>query len=160
MYNQRNANVSLINHIDKINHLPPLKSWPEGSKVCSACRSAFEGQPEGGKTANRIILCPECKRRKNEEIPSGYIYIKGDFLIKHYKDLELLVKNEARRAERENPADKIMERIRSKSQITIATTTEELAERLGCAIERAFGGETCYDFSPEKRLTRVWWKRD
>src|SRR6185369_10670235 len=109
MYNNRNVNVALIDHTNQSADFRPMKGWPDGSKVCSACRSVFEGKQESKKEVNRIVLCPECLRRKKEEIPSGYVYLKGEFLTKHYKDLDLLVKIVARRAERENPADKILE---------------------------------------------------
>jgi hypothetical protein len=45
-------------------------------------------------------------------------------------------------------------------RITITTTTEHLAERLGQALEKAFGGKVRYDFSHENKLARVYWRRD
>ena len=47
-----------------------------------------------------------------------------------------------------------------KGRLVITTTTEHLAQRLGHALEKAFGGEVRYDFSHENKLARVYWQRD
>ena len=44
--------------------------------------------------------------------------------------------------------------------LTLATTTELLAQRLGRALEQAFGGSVSYDFSRENKLARVTWHHD
>jgi hypothetical protein len=44
--------------------------------------------------------------------------------------------------------------------LTVTTTTEHLAQRLGGMLEKAFGGEVRYDFSHENKLARVSWHRD
>jgi len=46
------------------------------------------------------------------------------------------------------------------SEMTVRTTTEHLAQRLGHALEKAFHGEVRYDFSHENKLAHVWWRRD
>jgi hypothetical protein len=42
----------------------------------------------------------------------------------------------------------------------VSTTTEHLAQRLGHALEKAFGGSVEYDFSHENKLARVSWRRE
>jgi hypothetical protein len=46
------------------------------------------------------------------------------------------------------------------AKLTVTTTTEHLAQRLGHAVEKAFGGNADYDFSHENKLARVSWRRD
>jgi hypothetical protein len=43
---------------------------------------------------------------------------------------------------------------------TVTTTTEHLAQRLGHALEKSFGGNTHYEFSHENKLARVNWMRE
>jgi hypothetical protein len=45
-------------------------------------------------------------------------------------------------------------------KLTVSTTTEHLAQRLGQALEKAFDGSVHYDFSHENKLARVTWRRD
>ena len=48
----------------------------------------------------------------------------------------------------------------SLDRLTVTTTTEHLAQRLGHAVEKAFGGEVEYHFSHENKVTRVSWQRE
>ena len=45
-------------------------------------------------------------------------------------------------------------------RLTVTTTTEHLAQRLGRALEKAFSGDVLYDFSHENKLARVKWRRE
>lgn len=47
-----------------------------------------------------------------------------------------------------------------RGRVTVTTTTEHLAQRLGHALEKAFDGEVRYDFSHENKLAHVYWRRD
>ena len=44
--------------------------------------------------------------------------------------------------------------------VAVSTTTEHLAQRIGHALNKAYGGEVHYDFSHENKLARVSWHRD
>ncbi len=111
------------------------------------------------RPAKRVI-CPACKRMR-DLIPSGYLHLEGDFLSEHRDEIERLIHNEADRASIDNPLARIMkwERV-AKGRITILTTTEHLAQRLGHAINKAFNGKVRYDFSHENKLAHVWWSRN
>jgi hypothetical protein len=72
-----------------------------------------------------------------------------------------LLENEAERAGEDNPLARILGRNwEGTTGLTVSTTTEHLAERLGHALERAFGGEVTFTFSHENKLARVAWRRD
>jgi hypothetical protein len=47
----------------------------------------------------------------------------------------------------------------TENQLVVKTTTEHLAQRLGHALEKAFDGDVCYDFSHENKFARVYWER-
>jgi hypothetical protein len=107
-----------------------------------------------------MTLCPACKQQK-EGIPSGFVYLEGAFLADHRDEISRLLMNEADRAALDNPLAKIMGWEEGDGgRLTITTTTEHLAERLGQALEKAFDGKVRYDFSHENKLARVYWHRD
>jgi hypothetical protein len=120
---------------------------------------ARSGRPERNRPA-QITVCPACKQ-KRESIPAGFVHLDGTFLADHLVEIKRLLKNEADRAALDNPLGRIMQYDEGQSgRITITTTTEHLAERLGQALEKAFGGKVRYDFSHENKLARVYWRRD
>ena len=107
----------------------------------------------------REVVCPACLQMRNGT-PRGFVYLDGSFYVAHQEEIEQLLRNEAARAEADNPLARIMKFTRGKDhKLTISTTTEHLAQRLGHALEKAFAGQTQYDFSHENKLARVKWQR-
>lgn len=107
-----------------------------------------------------MTVCPACEQKRNGE-PRGFVYLDGDFFVSHQEEIEQLLNNEAERAAVDNPLARIMEVKRGDGhKLTVSTTTEHLAQRLGHALEKAFGGNTHYDFSHENKLARVNWLRE
>ena len=104
-------------------------------------------------------LCPACEQKRTGE-PRGFLYLDGDFFVAHREEIEQLLNNEAERAAEDNPLARIMySRAGEGHQLTVSTTTEHLAQRLGHALEKAYGGDVQYDFSHENKLARVSWHR-
>lgn len=107
----------------------------------------------------RLIVCPACLQMRNG-LPRGFVYLDGSFYVTHRQEIEQLLRNEAARAQADNPLARIMEFTRGGDHnLTVSTTTEHLAQRLGHALEKAFAGDTQYDFSHENKLARVKWQR-
>ncbi len=105
-------------------------------------------------------VCPACERKKNG-VPSGYVHLDGAFLTQHREEIDQLLHNEAGRAAEDNPLARIMNWSQDeKGRLTLETTTEHLAQRLGHALEKAFKGQVRYDFSHENKLAHVYWVRD
>lgn len=108
----------------------------------------------------RVTVCPACKQKNSGE-PRGFVFLDGAFFVKHQDEIESLLRNEAERAAEDNALARILEWKRSDGhKLTVTTTTEHLAQRLGHALEKAFGGEVQYDFSHENKLARVSWQRE
>ncbi|HKY26758.1 MAG TPA: BCAM0308 family protein [Pyrinomonadaceae bacterium] len=139
--------------------------------VCSACGATYakrrwskgngNGQNAAVKHFSRphIVICPACKQKKTS-VPRGFVTIQGTFFVSHREEFERLLRNEAARAAEDNPLAQIMDWDLSKADtLTITTTTEHLAQRLGHVLEKAFAGKTNYDFSHENKLARVNWSR-
>ena len=85
----------------------------------------------------------------------------GEFLLAHRDEIQRVIENEAERAAELNPLARILSWEKADhDRLTVTTTTEHLAQRLGHAVEKAFGGEVRYGFSHENKFSRVWWHRD
>jgi hypothetical protein len=107
----------------------------------------------------KTTVCPACVQQRTGE-PRGFVYLDGTFFSVHHEEIEHLLRNEAERAAEDNPLARIMKWNRGEDhKLTVTTTTEHLAQRLGRALEKAFGGATNYDFSHENKLARVTWQR-
>ena len=108
----------------------------------------------------QITVCPACKQEAHGE-PRGFVYLDGAFLVGHRKEIENLMLNEAKRAGEDNPLARILGLKEGNGhKLTVTTTTEHLAQRLGHAVEKAFGGEVRYNFSHENKIARVSWQRE
>jgi hypothetical protein len=105
-------------------------------------------------------ICPACKQIANH-IVGGYTSLSGAFFQKHRAEIEHLVKNEAKKALEDNPLSKIVKWVDDvDGEVTVETTTEHLAQRLGHAVKKAYDGDVTYDFSHENKVARVHWHRD
>lgn len=148
------------------------KRAEEEPAVCEICESVYFKKrwtnpltvrgAEKSKSwrPSRVTICPACKQER-EGLPAGFVYLEGAFVAAHRSDLEQLLKNEAQRAGEDNAMGRIMSWTQGEDgKLTVATTTEHLAQRLGHALEKAYAGEVTYDFSHENKLARVTWRRD
>ena len=105
-------------------------------------------------------ICPACKQKRAGE-PRGFVFLDGAFFVEHQNEIKQLLRNEAGRAAEDNPLACILEWKEGEGhQLTVSTTTEHLAQRLGHSLEKAFGGSVDYDFSHENKLARVSWQRE
>ena len=140
--------------------------------LCKDCGAVYANRrwtapnSESGNEQNkhwrpaRETLCPACEQKRSGE-PRGFVFLDGDFFVAHREEIEQLLNNEAERAAVDNPLARILESTRGdKHKLTVSTTTEHLAQRLGHALEKAYGGNVLYDFSHENKLARVSWRRE
>ena len=137
--------------------------------VCSDCAAVYANRrwttssstpTNKGNGPVKTTLCPACKQQRTGE-PHGFVFLDGDFFSVHGEEIEQLLRNETKRAAEDNPLARAMEFKRDEGhKLTVTTTTEHLAQRLGHALEKAFGGSVHYDFSHENKLARVSWRRD
>jgi hypothetical protein len=106
------------------------------------------------------IICPACRMVDRSQF-AGELRVSGAFASSHRAEIERLVRNEAMRAGEDNPLGRIVriDRI-SDGRLTVRTTTEHLAKRLGQALHKAFHGRVCYRFSHENKFAHVTWTRE
>jgi hypothetical protein len=141
-------------------HAPPEPALcPECGNVYAGRRWTLPTDPDIGRGAT-LLVCPACRAEKSG-IAGGYLHLEGQFLMDHREELIRLLHNEAERAVENNPLARIMGiETDDEGRTTVKTTTEQLAQRLGRALESAFHGEVHYAFSRGNKLTHVWWQRD
>lgn len=169
---KRYTNQTFTKHVDdeKGRHRTP-RSLPEPA-VCEVCADVYanrrwskpdaawrSAKHEHFGTVNSVI-CPACQRQSSG-VPSGYVYVQGSFLATHRDEITRLLENEAQRAAEDNPLARIMGwQTNSEKRITVTTTTERLARRLGHTLIKAYHGKVRYGLSQRNKLARVWWQRD
>ena len=145
---------------------------PREPQVCADCGNVYAdrrwSKPDPTATEDKhphfrapnTTVCPACKAVRNAT-PSGYVHLSGKFVATHREEIEQLLANEAERAAADNPLSRIMcWDEHKKAELTVTTTTEHLAQRLGHALEKAFSGKARYDFSHENKLAHIWWQRE
>jgi hypothetical protein len=147
----------------------PSRSMSEPT-VCDDCGAVYANRrwtaadPVAGNELHKrpaaLTVCPACLQLRTGE-PRGFVYLDGAFYVAHHEEIDQLLRNEADRASQDNPLARIMEcKPDDGHELTVSTTTEHLAQRLGHALEKAFGGKAHYDFSHENKLARVNWQRE
>lgn len=143
---------------------------PTEPAVCTECHAVYSkehwmlGELVSAKNSFpknelRKTVCPACWQIKHGE-PSGFLFVDGDFFVKHKDEMENHLKNENAETAESNPMARIMELREIGDRLEVTTTTEHLAQQLGKSLNRAFGGDLRYDFSHENKLARVYWHRD
>ena len=141
-------------------------------RICKHCGALYANRrwtvADSGPVENQhkqrrppeLTVCPACIQERTGE-PRGFVFLDGAFFVAHHEEIEQLLRNEAERAAQDNPLARLIEWRRDDGHnLTVSTTTEHLAQRLGHALEKAYGGNTHYDFSHENKLARVNWQRE
>lgn len=144
------------------------KSGLKEAAVCSKCRLVYQNKRWriDEKEAIRLNsipnahkgVCPAC-RRMADNVPAGVITLSGGYLHENRDTILNLVKHVEEKAREKNPLGRIMEIGLDKGAITISTTEDKVAQKIGREIFKAHKGELHYSWSHEQKMVRVTWKR-
>jgi hypothetical protein len=104
-------------------------------------------------------LCPGDVRLEKRQV-EGVVTLKGAFLESHRREIINLVRRVAREARKRKVSARIFEVVDEDRQLTIETTDEHLAERMGKEVEKAFKGELVIKWQEKDTFARVTWRRD
>jgi hypothetical protein len=158
----RNINIRNDKLIQEKRHdVFPSRDWPEPTR-CKSCGAGFTKgrwtwEPIEGKA--NLITCPAC-RRISENLPAGYVEIRGAFFYSHQDEILNLVHNTEKVEKNEHPLERIMS-ITPNGQHTLITTTGiHIARRIGEAMSRAYQGEYSIQYADGEKRIRVFWQRD
>lgn len=166
---KRYTNATFTKRVDHDHGEHRSTRAPGEPLVCRDCGAVFTRRRwVSGSTAKaqalaptaKPTLCPACDM-KHKHLARGFLTIRGAFFATHHDEVEALIRAEEERALADNPTGRILDWDTSrKGELTIAMSTEHLAQRLGHALNKALSGEVTYDFSHENKLARVTWTRD
>lgn len=141
---------------------------PHGDAQCRECSAVYHNQrwylpeclpPDLKNHKLSHVVCPAC-RKIADGVPGGVLKLSGRFLELHRDDILHLLHNEENAARQSNPLERIMSVETNGTSTVVQTTNEKLAQRLGKAVHRAYGGELDYKWSEDTKLARVTWRRD
>jgi NMD protein affecting ribosome stability and mRNA decay len=148
-----------------------LPRWsPKGTLYCGGCGAVYYRRrwtltppPEVRDWAEfrdgtSVTLCPAC-RKIRDRYACGELRLLG-IRPREKREILLLLRNEEERARQKNPLERIMRLEQSGSDWRVETTTEKLAQRLGRALEKAFGGSVAYKWSHNNKFARVVWQSE
>lgn len=140
----------------------------EDNTVCKSCSAIYSSgrwytndapQHRHAEDKERHeTTCPAC-RKFADHMPGGVVKITGEFIDTHRDEILNLIKNESNNALRDNPLERIMSMGTEHGETEITTTNEKLAQRIGRALHKAYGGDIEYKWSGDNKLARVNWHR-
>ena len=90
-------------------------------------------------------------------MPRGFLHIDGKFVAAHREEIVSALRTETDGST--IPAGMLDCRDESTGGLLVTTTTDQLAIRLGHALERVFNGRLLFGISSETSLAHVWWQR-
>jgi NMD protein affecting ribosome stability and mRNA decay len=105
-----------------------------------------------------VLTCPACQRMADNN-PAGIVTFSGDYLLEHWNDILNIVQRVEAVSRSKNPLGRIMEINQEESILTIATTEDKLAQKLGREVYKAHKGELHYQWSHDEHFVRVSWTR-
>jgi NMD protein affecting ribosome stability and mRNA decay len=104
------------------------------------------------------LICPACQRMADNN-PAGIVTLSGSYLLTHEDEILNVIKNTETKSRLKNPLGRIMEITQENNVLTISTTEDKLAQKLGREIYKAHKGELHYQWSHDQHFVRVNWTR-
>lgn len=102
--------------------------------------------------------CPACMRIE-DNVPCGYVTIRGKFYQQHKDEVMGLIRNQENREKTEHPLNRIMAINSIDDGLEITTTDMHLPRDIGVALEHAYEGELDFHYEAESNIIRVRWSR-
>jgi NMD protein affecting ribosome stability and mRNA decay len=143
----------------------------EGMKevaICTGCKALYWNKrwylDENESTKLSLdmvkneVICPACQRVQDNN-PAGIVTFRGDYLVEHENDILNAIKNTEEKSRSKNPLARIMEIRKEGNLLTIMTTDDKLAQKLGRDIHKAHSGSLEYKWNKEDSFVRVNWSR-
>lgn len=144
------------------------KSGLKETAVCRKCALVYHDKrwlldERKGKEllADKTVgtgICPACRRMADNN-PAGVVTFTGEYFAQHENDILNLLSHIEAKSRTKNPLGRIMEISQEGNVLTVTTTEDKLAQKLGREVFRAHKGELHYSWSHEEGVVRVGWKR-
>jgi NMD protein affecting ribosome stability and mRNA decay len=146
---------------------PPREdSYRAGAKlhdptVCPDCGASFrKGRWTWGPSPAdaEMSVCPACQRVR-DDLPAGYVTLKGAFALEHREELLATVRGCESREKAEHPMQRIMGIHDVAGGIEVTTTDVHLARGITAALQDAFKGRAQMRYAHDENLVRAVWER-
>jgi len=139
----------------------PKEGFSDGTS-CRGCGMVYRNKRwtmEGAEAPTGTgILCPACKRME-DHTPAGVVHLSGTYLQDHKEEIINTLRHTEATSRTKNPLGRIMDITDDAGGITVTTTEEKLAQKLGREIYKSQRGELQYKWSHDNKLIRVEWMR-
>jgi NMD protein affecting ribosome stability and mRNA decay len=142
---------------------------PKQDAFCTSCGALYhnkrwyvddsELRKAGADDALQRVKCPACLMIE-QGTPAAVVTLSGHYLQKHKNAILDAVRNTEEHSRLKNPLGRIMEIKQERDEISITTTEDKLAQKLGREIHKAHSGDLRYRWGREENFVRVFWKRD
>jgi NMD protein affecting ribosome stability and mRNA decay len=168
--NKPYTNVTFTRRVDHLAGRHRGPKTPVGPDVCETCGAVFLKRHwvVAGTLRARAMTrmgpivrttCDACRMVADGSF-RGELRVSGPFYAAHREEVEHLLKNEVARGLADNPLARIVRWTpKEAEELTVTTTTENLAQKLGRALKKAFQGAVHYEFSHENKFAHVTWHR-
>ena len=127
---------------------------PDCGAVYLAGRWTWKEKPSQAVVAR----CPACQRI-HDDLPAGYVRLKGGFTRKHRDELIGAVLRCEERERLEHPLQRVMGIVDVFDGMEVTTTDAHLARGIAEAVHHAFGGDLTVRYAKDENLIRAVWKR-
>ena len=140
----------------------PKGGLPDGS-FCKRCGIVYRNkrwQLEHVAAGERSeeVLCPACQRIDAGD-PAGVVTLSGEYLGKHREEILNVIKQQEAKHREKNPLGRIIEIKEEDGRITVTTTEDKLAQKIGREGYKSQSGELHYQWSHDQHMVRVDWMR-
>jgi NMD protein affecting ribosome stability and mRNA decay len=142
-----------------------LKTVPREATACRGCGAVYRNKrwyaaeaAGGAARGEATTMCAACKRVADAN-PAGIVTLHGSYLHAHEAEILSRIRQTEAQSRLKNPLGRIMEITHEGDGLTIATTEDKLAQKLGRDVFKAYGGELNYRWSRDQHLVRVSWSR-
>lgn len=153
--------------VERDSYLP--RRSPKGMLYCQGCGAIYfrrrwtltpPAEVRVGaelRDSVRAVSCPAC-RKVRQQYPSGELRL-AEVARKESREILHLLRNAEKTARANNPLERIMDITVKGSGWKVATTTENLAQRLGRSLKKARGGKVTYRWSHNNKFVHVFWRK-
>ncbi len=135
--------------------LPEPTFCPQCGAVFHKGRWTWEKKPPKAHET----LCPAC-RRVNDNLPAGYLILKGAYFRTHREEILNLARNEEAKEKAEHPLARIITIDEQGDDLVLSTTDTHLPRCIGEAPRHAHQGEFSIQHSKDEQFVRGIWSHE
>lgn len=139
------------------------QKYPSNTK-CPVCGLLFRDgvwRWEKAEASRPVKLkpCPACLQIR-DDYPAGVIHLKGAFVAQHRREILNRVRNVEMMVLDEHPLERIYRMEDDEDGITLYSTGDHLAARIGKALRSDFSGRLQTTYASDEHRATVCWTRE